>query len=31
VAAINTALERSHQLERDPALVNEISKAVAAI
>ena len=30
VAAINTALERSHQLERDQALVDEISRAVAA-
>ena len=30
VAAINTALERSHQLQRDPALVDEISRAVAA-
>jgi hypothetical protein len=30
VAAITTALERSHQLQRDPALVDEISRAVAA-
>lgn len=30
VAAINTALERSHQLERDPALVDEVARAVAA-
>ena len=30
VAAINNALERSHQRQRDPALVDEISRAVAA-
>ena len=30
VAAINNALERSHQRQRDPALVDEIARAVAA-
>jgi hypothetical protein len=30
VATINNALERSHQRERDPALVDEVAKAVAA-
>jgi hypothetical protein len=30
VAAINNALERSHQHDRDPALVDEVSKAVSA-
>jgi hypothetical protein len=29
VAAINSALETSHQRERDPALFDEVSKAVA--
>lgn len=30
VAAINTALDRSHQIERDAALVDEVSRAVAS-
>jgi hypothetical protein len=30
VAAINNALERSHQHDRDPALVDEVARAVSA-
>jgi hypothetical protein len=30
VAAINNALERSHQHDRDPALVEEVTRAVSA-
>ena len=29
VAAINNALERFHQYDRDPALVDEVSRAVS--